>query len=180
MARRPQTARLPFDPVARAEHLWQERWGEQSRHTSMAAATALMRVQQLLLARFDAIAAQHGLTFARYEALVLLSFSATGELSMSRIGERLMVHPTSATNIVQRLAASGFVERVPNPRDGRGTLARITSAGTEAMEAVTRELESIQFGLDCLDPAEMVALSATLRTVRAAAGDFTPAATAAN
>ena len=67
-------------------------------------------------AEFDAIAGRHGLSFARYEALVLLAFSRDGRLSMSRIGERLMVHPTSATNTIQRLAADGFVERVPNPR----------------------------------------------------------------
>lgn len=72
-----------------------------------------------LLAAFDALAARHGLTFARYEALVLLAFSREGQLSMSRIGERLMVHPTSATNIVHA-AASGFVERLPYPADGRG------------------------------------------------------------
>lgn len=139
----------------------------------MAAATALMRVQQLLLARFDAIAAGHGLTFARYEALVLLAFSREQELSMSKIGQRLMVHPTSATNIVQRLAASGFVERLPNPRDGRGTLARITPAGLAAMEAVTAELEAVDFGLESLADEQVDGLSELLRHIRAGAGDFT-------
>ena len=110
-----QPVRLPFDPIARASELWRERWGEDSRSVSMATATSVMRVQQLLLGRFDAIAGRHDLTFARYEALVLLAFSREGRLSMSRIGERLMVHPTSATNIVQRLAAQGLVERVPTP-----------------------------------------------------------------
>jgi DNA-binding MarR family transcriptional regulator len=139
----------------------------------MAAATALMRVQQLLLARFDAIAAGHGLTFARYEALVLLAFSREQELSMSKIGQRLMVHPTSATNIVQRLAASGFVERLPNPRDGRGTLARITPAGLAAMEAVTAELEAVDFGLESLADEQVDGLSELLRHIRSGAGDFT-------
>ena len=139
--------RLPFDPIARASELWRERWGEDSRSVSMATATSVMRVQQLLLGQFDAIAGRHGLTFARYEALVLLAFSREGRLSMSRIGERLMVHPTSATNIVQRLAAQGFVERVPNPADRRGAFAVITDAGRAAMEAVTTDLEAVDFGL---------------------------------
>ena len=145
--------RLPFDPIARASELWRERWGEDSRSVSMATATSVMRVQQLLLGQFDAIAGRHGLTFARYEALVLLAFSREGRLSMSRIGERLMVHPTSATNIVQRLAAQGFVERVPNPADRRGAFAVITDAGREAMEAVTADLEAVDFGLPMLDDA---------------------------
>ncbi|HQH07945.1 MAG TPA: MarR family transcriptional regulator [Phycicoccus sp.] len=163
---------LPFDPIARAEALWVQRWGANSRHTTMAAATAIMRVQQVLLARFDAIAGGHDLTFARYEALVLLAFSREGQLSMGRIGERLMVHPTSATNIVQRLAARGFVERVPNPRDGRGTLARITESGRAAMEAVTAELEAMDFGLAALSSDSVAGLSTLLREVRLAANDF--------
>ena len=93
---------------------------------------------------------------------------------MSKLGERLMVHPTSATNIVQRLAAQGLVERVPNPRDGRGTLARITDSGRERVEAATRELVSARFGLDCLSPAEHAELMRLLRKVRLAAGDFVP------
>ena len=72
----------------------------------MAAATSIMRVQQALLAEFDAIVGRHGLTFARYEALVLLAFTRSGQLPMSKVGERLMVHPTSATNIVQRAPLS--------------------------------------------------------------------------
>ena len=60
---------------------------------------------------------------------MLLHFSRTGELPLSIIGERLMVHPTSVTNTVDRLVAQGFVERRRNPRDGRGVLARLTDAG---------------------------------------------------
>lgn len=140
----------------------------------MASATSIMRVQQLLLAEFDAIAGRHGLSFARYEALVLLAFSRDGRLSMSRIGERLMVHPTSATNTIQRLAADGFVERVPNPRDRRGTFAVITESGRAAMEATTVDLEAVDFGLGMLGPDEHAALFDILRAVRLHAGDFDP------
>lgn len=166
---------LPFDPIARAQEKWQERWGASSRHTTMAAATAIMRVQQILLARFDALAAAHDLTFARYEALVLLSFSQQGQLPMGKIGERLMVHPTSATNTVQRLAASGYVERIPNPSDGRGALARITPAGVLAMEAVTALLEEVDFGLVDLTCEDVTSLSGVLRRVRVGAADFVEA-----
>ena len=167
-----QPVRLPFDPIARAADLWRARWGPTSRSASMASATSIMRVQQLLIARFDAIAGRHGLTFARYECLVLLAFSREGRLSMSRIGERLMVHPTSATNIVQRLAAQGLVERVPNPDDRRGAFAVITDAGRVAMEAVTADLEAADFGLAMLDEQQHATLFALLRQVRVGARDF--------
>jgi DNA-binding MarR family transcriptional regulator len=138
----------------------------------MASATSIMRVQQLLLGDFDATVGRHGLTFARYEALVLLAFSREGRLPMSKIGQRLMVHPTSVTNIVQRLVAQGLVERDPNPADGRGMLATITPAGRTIMEAATKDLVAGGFGLGALTPEERELLFTLLRKVRLAAGDF--------
>jgi DNA-binding MarR family transcriptional regulator len=139
----------------------------------MATATSVMRVQQLLLGDFDTTVGRHGLTFARYEALVLLTFSREGRLPMSKIGQRLMVHPTSATNIIQRLEGQGLVERAPNPQDGRGTLAAITPSGREVMERATRDLVDHGFGLTALSASELEQLFLLLRKVRLAAGDFT-------
>jgi hypothetical protein len=39
----------------------------------MAAVTSIMRAQQILLGELDALLRPYGLTFARYEALVLLT-----------------------------------------------------------------------------------------------------------
>ena len=163
---------LPFDPIRRAADLWRSRWGERSQPVAMASATSIMRVQQLLLGDFDAAVGRHGLTFARYEALVLLAFSRQGRLPMSKIGRRLMVHPTSVTNIIQRLAAQGLVERTPNPDDGRGMLASITPRGRAVMEAATKELLATGFSLGALTDAEHEQLFALLRKIRIAAGDF--------
>ena len=163
---------LPFDPIGRAADLWRSRWGARSQPVAMASATSIMRVQQLLLGDFDAAVGRHGLTFARYEALVLLAFSRQGRLPMSKIGRRLMVHPTSVTNIVQRLARQGLVARDPNPDDGRGMLATITPLGRNVMEAATADLVAAGFGLGALTPDEHELLFALLRKVRVAAGDF--------
>jgi DNA-binding MarR family transcriptional regulator len=164
---------LPFDPIRRAAELWRSRWGARSEPLAMASATSIMRVQQLLLGDFDATVGRHGLTFARYEALVLLAFSRAGRLPMSKIGQRLMVHPTSVTNIVHRLVDQGLVERVPNPADGRGMLATITPRGREVMDVATRDLVAAGFSLGSLTPDEHQQLFALLRKVRVAAGDFT-------
>jgi DNA-binding MarR family transcriptional regulator len=91
---------------------------------------------------------------------------------MSKIGQRLLVHPTSATNIIQRLHAQGFVERVPNPDDGRAVLAEITAEGRDLVETATADLVGAGFGLDALDDAGLRALSELLRPVRKAAGDY--------
>ena len=168
--------RLPFDPVERAFELWRQRWGAS---TSMLAVTSLMRAHQLVLAEVDAIVKPYDLTFARYEALVLLTFSRRGSLPLSKIGERLQVHPTSVTNIVDRLAKSGLVARKPNPEDGRGVLAEITPDGRVVVEKATADLMAAQFGLSALDSDQHRALFDTLRTLRLAAGDFTEPASPA-
>ncbi|SCK35115.1 DNA-binding transcriptional regulator, MarR family [Streptomyces sp. WMMB 714] len=160
---------LTFDPIARADELWKQRWGSVP---SMAAITSIMRAHQILLAQVDAVVKPYGLTFARYEALVLLTFSRAGELPMSKIGERLMVHPTSVTNTVDRLQRSGLVAKRPNPEDGRGILASITDRGREVCEAATRELMAVDFGLSVYDAEECGEIFSLLRPLRIAAEDF--------
>ncbi|HVQ96152.1 MAG TPA: MarR family transcriptional regulator [Mycobacteriales bacterium] len=165
----PKPLDLPFDPIARAGAIWADTWGPAS---AMRVATSVMRVQQILLGRYDEILRPHGLTFARYEALVLLRFSRSGALPLKVIGSRLMVHPTSVTNTIVRLASAGLVERQPNPRDGRGVLAAITDEGRRVAEAATKDLMAADFGLTMLDEPERAVMFDALRKVRAEAGDF--------
>jgi DNA-binding MarR family transcriptional regulator len=160
---------LAFDPIERAHENWRERWGES---TSMLAITSIMRAQQLLLATVDGLLKPYGLTFARYEALVLLTFSKAGELPLSVMGKRLMVHPTSITNIIDRLERAKLVVRKPNPQDGRGTLAAITERGRAVVEDATRDLMAVEFGMEALTTEQHRELFATLRDLRVAAGDF--------
>lgn len=160
---------LDFDPIDEAARQWASRWdGVPAMH----AVTSLMRVQQVVLSELDSILKPHGLSFARYEALVLLTFSSRGSLPLGKMGERLQVHPTSITSIIQRLAADGHVVRRPHPEDGRAVLAEITPAGREVVEAATADLLSADFGLGSLDDEQLRQLSELLRPVRRAAGDF--------
>ena len=168
----PTPLELPFDPIARAAETWEQRFG---RSDAMAAVTSIMRAQQILLAELDAVLRPYGLTFARYEALVLLSFSRRGALPMRVIGERLMVHPTSATNTIDRLERHGLVVRRPNPQDGRGKLAEITGRGRDVVSRATTDLMGAEFGLAGFDPAQREQLFSLLRGLRVAAGDFTAA-----
>ena len=164
-----QPLALPFDPIERAGEIWQTRFGPAA---AMRVATSVMRAQQLLLSRYDEILKPHKLTFARYEALVLLHFSRAGELPLSVIGERLMVHPTSVTNTVGRLVDQGFVQRRPNPRDGRGVLARLTPAGRRTVKRATEDLMADGFGLQMYDETTLQQMFETLRELRVAAGDY--------
>jgi DNA-binding MarR family transcriptional regulator len=160
---------LPFDPIIRAAELWQQRIGDSS---TMAAVTSIMRVQQILQSAVDSALRPHGLTFARYEALVLLTFSRKGSLPMRVMGERLQLHPTSVTNIVDRLEADRLVKRTPHPTDRRTTLAEITEAGRERRARATDAVTAIDFGLRGLTERQTGQLTDLLAKVRKAAGDF--------
>jgi DNA-binding MarR family transcriptional regulator len=166
---------LPFDPIERAGETWERHFGPAS---AMRAATSVFRVQQILLARFDEVLRPHRLTFARYEVLVLLTFSRRGELPLKVIGSRLMVHPTSVTNAIDRLVAAGYVTRRPNPADGRGVLAAITAEGRAVVEVATRALTDLDFGMGDLPEAEREELFDLLRRVRLGAGDVAETAPA--
>ncbi|MCW2754358.1 MAG: regulatory protein MarR [Marmoricola sp.] len=160
---------LDFDPIDEAARQWALRWdGVPQMH----AVTSLMRVHQLVLSRLDALLRPHDLTFARYEALVLLSFTQAGELPLGKMGERLQVHPTSVTPIVDRLELAGLVRRKPHPVDRRAVLASITPAGRSLVEMATADLVAAGFGLDALGESELSSISVLLRPVREAAGDF--------
>jgi DNA-binding MarR family transcriptional regulator len=167
---------LPFDPIERAAAIWERRFGEAR---PMAAVTSIMRVHQILLAELDGLLKPFGLTFARYEALVLLSFSRTGALPLRMIGERLMVHPTSVTNTIDRLERQKLVARRPNPSDKRGTLAEITPAGRDIVVRATKDLMAAGFGMSGYDLGQLGEMFGLLRSLRVAAGDFADGAPAA-
>jgi DNA-binding MarR family transcriptional regulator len=161
--------KLPFDPIDEAARQWALRWGAVEQ---MHAVTSLMRVQQLVLGQLDDLLRPHGLTFARYEALVLLVFSRAGSLPLGKMGERLQVHPTSVTSIVDRLESAGLVVRRKHPEDGRAVLAEITALGRSVVEQATADLVDADFGLDALTGDQLRQVSEVLRPVRQAAGDF--------
>ena len=162
---------LPFDPIAEARRQWDQRW---EAGASMAASTSVMRAQQIVLSRVDAALRDIGLNFARYEVLVLLHFSRRGSLPMGKIGQRLMIHPTSVTNLVDRLEEAGLVRRTPHPTDGRTTLVALSPTGRRLVERATKRVTGIRLGLAGLDERELDQLSALLRKVRLDAGDYAP------
>ena len=138
----------------------------------MRAVTSIMRAHQILIAELDAKLRQWGLTFSRFECLVLLTFSGGGALPLSKIGQRLQVHATSVTNLIDRLEGADLVRRVPNPQDGRGTLAVITDRGRQVAAEATRTLNDFRFGLSELPGDDLDLLFDALRRLRVGARDF--------
>ena len=161
----------PLDPIAEAARQWREHgWADAA--PGMAAITSLMRAHQIALARVETVLKPHGITFARYEVLMLLWFSSRGSLPMRVIGSRLQVHPTSVTNAVDRLEEAGLVRREPHPTDRRATLVAITDAGREIAAAATRDLNADVFTDPGLDPEQVATVTEVIGVYRRNAGDF--------
>lgn len=164
--------RLSVDPIAEAKRQWLTHgWTDAA--AGMTAVTSVMRAHQLMLARVDEVLRPFGLSFARYELLTMLSFTRAGRMPMASATARLQVHPTSVTNTVDRLEASGLVRREPHPDDGRATLVVLTDAGRALAERATAALNEGVFarpGMSADDTDELVAIIARLRRD---AGDFT-------
>jgi DNA-binding MarR family transcriptional regulator len=138
----------------------------------MMAVTSLMRVQQIVLARLNDALAPFELSFARYEALMLLYLSRAGSLPLGKMGARLQVHPTSVTNLIDGLERLEYALREPHPSDRRTTLATITDRGREVAAEATGVLNAMRFATEPLTPSELQTVTDVLRRLRLAAGDF--------
>ncbi len=162
-----------FDPIAEARRQWVKHWGS-APAPSMSAVTALMRVQQILMTRLNALLKPYDLTFPRYEALMILRVSRRGALPLGKIGARLQVHPTSVTNLIDGLERAGLVRREPHAQDRRATLAIITERGAEVADAATEVLNAARFGTAPLQAGDLETISRILRDLRADEDGFDP------
>ena len=162
---------LSIDPIAEARRHWEERWGPEPARP-MAAITSIMRAQQILLARLGELLRPFGLTFPRYETLMVLVFSRTGALPVGKMGERLQVHRTSMTHMADRLEEAGLVTRMAHAEDRRSTLIAITPAGRDLALRATAVLNEAGFAMDPLDDDALETLTRVLEGIRRHEGDF--------
>ncbi len=162
---------LPMDPIAEAKRQWISH-GWSAAADGMAAVTSIIRAQQIVLARVDAALKPFGLSFARFEMLRLLSFSRDGLLPMASASARLQVHPTSVTNVVDRLERDGLVRRSAHPTDGRATLVVLTDSGRSVVEDATASLNDRVFSSPGIASDDLMRLIQTLAQFRRSSGDF--------
>ena len=162
---------LAFDPIAEARRQWNSHWGSEAT-PQMVAVTSIMRAQQILLLRLNALLEPLDLTFPRYETLMVLYYSRNGELPLGKLSDRLQVHRASVTNVIDKLEDRGYVLRVAHEQDRRTILARITGQGRAAAERATHLLNQDGFGMAPLDAEKCELLFDLLEPLRHEAGDF--------
>ena len=98
----------------------------------------LLEVQRRLHRVFDRSLRDHfGITSVWYEALLRLGRSSQRQMSISQLGEQVMLTSGGATRLVDRLEEQGYIERVACPSDRRVQWVRMTDSGLEVLVAAT-------------------------------------------
>lgn len=133
----------------------------------------LVEAQRHLHRVFDrSLRAHVGISSTFYEALLRLARAPDRQLSTSDLGESLLLSSGGATRLVDRLAARGFVERVPDRTDRRIAWVRPTEEGLAVLVDATRvhlsDLE--EHFVSRLDSSERETLTDLLRQLRQPTG----------
>jgi DNA-binding MarR family transcriptional regulator len=145
-----------------------EAWGRERPDLDLEPMEVLSRVSrlshQLDAARRTAFT-DHGIEPWEFDVLAALRRAgAPYELSPGRLLKETLVTSGTMTNRVDRLVARSFVERLPDPRDRRGVLVRLTGEGRRTVDgALAALLERERPLLAALSPHERRDLAGLLR-----------------
>jgi DNA-binding MarR family transcriptional regulator len=93
------------------------------------------RANGLLLAAGDRLAAEHGLTSARWQVLGAIAL-AQRPLTVPQVARRMGLTRQTVHTTVNRLVVDGLVELVPNADHRRSQLASITELGRARYQAM--------------------------------------------
>jgi DNA-binding MarR family transcriptional regulator len=112
---------------------------------TVAAWEALFRAQVAVMRRLGADFPLRGISFNEYDVMFTLIRAAGRSLRLRDLTRGVLLTQPSVSRLVDRLAARGLVEKLPDEADARGTVIRLTDAGRDAFLAAAHvHGESIQ------------------------------------
>jgi DNA-binding MarR family transcriptional regulator len=107
----------------------------------------LSQAHQLSSRAFAKILKKHGVEeLSPAQGRIVYELWRTEELSQSELAERTKLDKSTMALMLERLEATGQVERVPDPADARRRLVRATEANRAmngAYEAASREITEL-------------------------------------
>jgi DNA-binding MarR family transcriptional regulator len=121
---------------------------------------------RVAVARIDRLLGREVLRrdLTRTQFSVLATLAREGELRLSALGEREGLNPTMLSRVVAALERAGWVERAPDPDDGRAALVSATAAGRALHARLRRERSAlVEEWLDGLDPDDAGRVAAAVR-----------------
>ena len=129
------------DPVARLVGQWaRERPDLRDDLGAMATFGRMGRFNAFAGRAIEAVFEAHGLNTGEFD--VLAALRREGEpfaLTPSALARTLMLSPAGMTNRIDRLVASGLVERQPDEDDRRSLRVALTPAGRELVDAAVTD-----------------------------------------
>ena len=97
----------------------------------------IVDVYALLMPKFIASMNELGISMSHFDVLVNLLIYK--EMRMSELAERCVISFSRVSRVVDELEPRGFLERKPDPDDGRAVLVAITPAGAKHIRAANRQ-----------------------------------------
>jgi DNA-binding MarR family transcriptional regulator len=149
-----------------------EAWGRERADLDLTPVEVFSRISRLSrhldLARRQAFS-DHGIESWEFDVLAALRRAGGDyQLSPGRLLRETLVTSGTMTNRVDRLAARGLVERLPDPHDRRGVLVRLTAQGRTAVDGAFEALLAAErMLLGELPVRDRTQLAALLRTLMA-------------
>ncbi len=101
-----------------------------------------------------------GLSLAEYHVLSQISMAPDHSVRLSELAEVTNTTLSHLSRIVSRMEKAGWVERMPDPNDGRSTLGVLTAAGlAKVVETAPGHVGAVRhFVFENLSREQMVAL----------------------
>lgn len=137
----------------------------------MVAVASVLRLRELIMNNLEHAVEKVGLSGTDYLVLLTVMLGDRGQRPLGRIARAMMVHPTTVTQVVDRLERHKLVKRMPHPSDRRATLASITAKGRRVCARATELLRADGFGMPGVSSTQLAELTMAIQPVRQAAGD---------
>jgi len=116
-----------------------KQWNTQRPDLDVSAMPLIGRIKRLndhLLKEMGKTFAAHDLNLASFDVLAtLLRSGAPHALSPNDLLSTMMVTSGTMTNRIDQLVKAGLVERIANPKDGRGFIISLTKSGFTLINA---------------------------------------------
>lgn len=113
--------------------------------------------------------AEHDVSLAEYDALLVLASAPDHRLRMHQLADRVLLSRSGVTRLIDRLVADGSVERENCSTDARGAEAVLTPAGLRRLrDASGTHLRGIaEHFLDLVSDEQLGSLGGVMSTILA-------------